>query len=494
MSTNDMPHVTITQPAEVALVIAYMLGYWPGNALVALAVMRERPCVRARIGQGASDVSVTCASPPGTAALDQLGKAVLPEAAVLSKTVGDRSNKVGEPPNTGEPESRSHRARRFSGEPPNAGELLNASDEFSAAGPLMNFHIPPLESRARATAREPPLSGQAIAAQLREFVCTFRVKTLALAWFCEDLEQEIRLLGQLEELIAAVAQMSAARSRESTLVNVVFTVVDREHWLDVGAFCEASFKRETVRVPHRAVRPISEVLASQVGIALNVRALGSARPDFPEVISARAQAVAAQAWGRGMHRAYREMLLKGMGNTQEFTVTRWNRVLRVLLNNQDRVLLNNQDKLGGRDRRDSEEILWGAVVGGAQRAGILLAQLNNQNIRDRVILFAVAPTVNSMAGIRDRQLVRLMSEASRVAPNFRRIRRVIGLLTFLTELAPHDGAQGLATTAYLYWWLGSGSMAGKVAQSALDRDRECSMAHLVRYAVQVHLPPPWVEV
>ncbi len=130
----------------------------------------------------------------------------------------------------------------------------------------------------------------------------------------------------------------------------------------------------------------------------------------------------------------------------------------------------------------------------AAKAGMLAAQLHNQKIRDRVILYAVHPTIRSVASLSSAQLIRKMTEASSLPPNMPRAHSVINVLAFLGMCVPAAIPIVYGTMAYIQWWVGEGSKARASIDKISESGHDISLVKLVEYALSVQLPPPWVDI
>lgn len=130
----------------------------------------------------------------------------------------------------------------------------------------------------------------------------------------------------------------------------------------------------------------------------------------------------------------------------------------------------------------------------AAKAGMLAAQLHNQKIRDRVILYAVHPTIRSVASLSSTQLIRKMTEASSLPPNMPRAHSVINVLAFLGVCVPAAIPIVYGTMAYIQWWIGEGSKARASIDKISEGGHDISLVKLVEYALSVQLPPPWVDI
>lgn len=455
-----MQTIRLSQPAEAALVIAHILGYWPEGKLVALSLSRTRP------------LHHEC-----------------------------------------------------------------AAGEQHEAGPMMSFPI-----------AASPLPAEILTLQLRTFVRTYHVHLLALVWFCDDVE---RALAHPEQLVEVVSSAEAVTASEKTLgnlgcagVTVYCALVDRAQWVDVGALLDArddwEHQKDQCEHPERpysgsqfwlavarasqALHPLSQLLDSPTGCALNsgddVAAPHSQSfiPPIPAVEMAITQAATLpEVWQQCSRRSYRKSAGSITAENDVPSFSQWNDSLEQLMPRRLKRLVPRQlapkeqpalrdserakrsEETVREDVRESvssvswEKYHYADVVKSPQRAGELLAQLICQKVRDRVILFAVFPTICSVTNVSDRKLVALMGEASKAMPDAEKVHAVIGFITFLNTLAGTCGAHAYATVAYLHWWLGEGSAAMHAAECALAQSPECSLAKLVHYAVSVQLPPPWVE-
>lgn len=130
----------------------------------------------------------------------------------------------------------------------------------------------------------------------------------------------------------------------------------------------------------------------------------------------------------------------------------------------------------------------------AAKAGILAAQLHDQKIRDRVILYAVHPTIRSVASLSNSQLIRKMTEASSSPPNLPRAHGVLNILAFLGVCVPVAIPTIYGTMAYIQWWIGEGSKARASIDKISEDMRGISLVKLIEYALSVQLPPPWVDI
>lgn len=130
----------------------------------------------------------------------------------------------------------------------------------------------------------------------------------------------------------------------------------------------------------------------------------------------------------------------------------------------------------------------------AEKVGVLAAQLHDQKIRDRVILYAVHPTIRSVASLSNAQLIRKMTEASSSPPNLPRAHGVLNILAFLGVCVPVAIPTIYGTMAYIQWWIGEGSKARASIDKISEDMRGISLVKLVEYALSVQLPPPWVDI
>ncbi|MDD7465784.1 MAG: hypothetical protein PUK59_06090 [Actinomycetaceae bacterium] len=205
------------------------------------------------------------------------------------------------------------------------------------------------------------------------------------------------------------------------------------------------------------------------------------RSAIPAVSQAVAQAGALpEKWRNAAWHSYTKTAEKIAAGEYSPSMVLWNNSLRALIQGSDGQL-------------NTANMNYGKVVGSPRRAGELLAQLVRQNVRDRVILFAVLPQIGSVASVSNRKLVKMMGEASESVPDPDKIHAVIGVIAFVNALVRGGDVYACAVVGYLHWWLGEGRAALASVQQALARNPECSLAKLVRYALSVQLPPPWVE-
>ena len=132
-------------------------------------------------------------------------------------------------------------------------------------------------------------------------------------------------------------------------------------------------------------------------------------------------------------------------------------------------------------------------MGGPDRVAELLAGLQTFAIRDRVITWAVSPEMPTDLDCSDDDLDEWLTQATEHRPDRSRIHRVSELLADLAQYSLDVDPAPYAVYSYLAWWTGSGSDAARGLERALASDASYSLANLVDRALEVQLPPPWVD-
>ncbi|MCI7551575.1 MAG: DUF4192 family protein [Actinomycetaceae bacterium] len=150
----------------------------------------------------------------------------------------------------------------------------------------------------------------------------------------------------------------------------------------------------------------------------------------------------------------------------------WNRVLR---------------NMETTDSRRIYEVL------GPERIAKMYIALRNTSVRDKLLVYALSPQIETLAGITSQQVIYLLDQATTHRPDTCRVARVIKVLLSVAPYSPAGDASIFAVIGYLCWWTGSSAMADYFTRKALARDPNYSLANLVERAVHVQLPPPWYE-
>ena len=123
----------------------------------------------------------------------------------------------------------------------------------------------------------------------------------------------------------------------------------------------------------------------------------------------------------------------------------------------------------------------------------LLIGLRNIEVRDKVILYAVYAPLSSLQGISKEQIADFLDAACRELPDKTKILQVIHFLERIQISCSVPEVSVFSVIAYLYWWLGKGDYAHFYLQQAQQIDAKYQLAQLLEKALHLQLFPPWLE-
>ncbi|QOR48521.1 DUF4192 family protein [Trueperella pecoris] len=128
------------------------------------------------------------------------------------------------------------------------------------------------------------------------------------------------------------------------------------------------------------------------------------------------------------------------------------------------------------------------AAGNAENMGKLNAALDQILLRDRLILFGVDESMVRLTSVSASQLVRRLAQAHVAPPD--RVTALISLLEHVGDYSDDDDAAAYAVAAYLAWWADDRERAISNAQMAINSNRHYPLAKLVLHALFVNLPSP----
>ena len=389
------------------------------------------------------------------------------------------------------------------------------ADDPRRAGPVISFRTPQIKAfndggtqKFENIAQAGP-SVESLAIQLQAFVQNFNVQLLAVVWYCDEVKAAL-LSQKFLEIMAAIRALRQRMKRrkenggscgggdgkvEETL-QVRFVLTDYRQW------CEPEFSSE--------LHSFAKLCAGVCARDLNAPGVCSADRGIKllEYAFTAGQEAAYPQLIKTVHDKYRALATsETKGN-----VTMWNNSLRSILKSANRIAqesIAQQGKdsdcrfCGASEQKqlstaqlEAYSQLWRECAGSAARIAKLLKQLSYHAVRDRLLLFALHPSLDSAARINDKELVRLMGKAAKQPPKYEKVMQVTAWLAYLSAWAVPGDDSIYAVMAYTHWWAGQGTQA----KLALERAAQIcagaeasSLAELVGYALRVQLPPPWVD-
>ena len=299
-----------------------------------------------------------------------------------------------------------------------------------------------------------------------DFISTFDVLDLVIAWYGPDLETMINNRPAIELLdtagLAAQRFLDAnVRSSEDGFVTVLLTdYIDWARCLDV---------REAERVPYEelaashVVRPFDE-LNEAPGVTELVFHGSAPLAIEPEPVSPRVP------WSQ--------------------------REVAVMAARAERVRTSQRRKCGNVWQKTLERVRSGSTLQESAPTqaviGLLNAGLDSILLRDRVILNAVNSNVTEILKVKKHEIGRLLGEAT--VETGENIGAVIDVLEYIAVFSDDDDPAAFAVAAYLRWWVGDCDGASGNAIVASESDPHYSLAKLVLHALFVDLPPPFSDV
>lgn len=297
--------------------------------------------------------------------------------------------------------------------------------------------------------------------QLAEFAERFEVTTLAMAWYTDGLE------AKTGSDVARILDKAALDTQ---------AWLDERYQSDVKGFV-SYFATDYDLYVHGS--QVANGLAEEMG---TYRDLEQSVANVELILAGSAPAAHAtpvliDRLGYGedseLVTEYRSLLADGEINAAE----QWNALLVSVMADADAL--------------SADGLL--TMVGGQRAMARLHAGLTDITIRDRVLVFAVNPEVESVSGMDIDDIETALHAATAVNPDGERLARITDVMRMIGAYSPEDAPAALALVGYLYWWAGRSGAAAEYVQAALDADPSYSLARLVEQALDIQLPPPWFK-
>ena len=357
-----------------------------------------------------------------------------------------------------------------------------------------------------------------IACQLVRFAQNFSVRRMCLLWYCEDCSlctgaencpASVPIVEPSDPALEPSDPAPAGGHGESTLTLASIVRIAQDVQSQIGTLAIDALATDYrtwmwIYREHTQIQPDSRHPHSFDQLSESVREIIAHMPmkDFIAINPAGRSAIYARA------QCTQSYIDRARASYQEAhqqctapPITMWNNTL-ISLMQADRGYEGSHSYADGcagegaaRCTGESAAICAGECLDAhPDKTGKLLAHLEYQSVRDRVILFAVHPHLESVSRLSQRQLVKLMGEASEELPDIQRVHSIISLLAYMSISAPENNPCAEATLAYLLWWIGEGSEALIWVRAATAKNPQYSLARLVDYALRIQLPPPWVSV
>lgn len=295
-----------------------------------------------------------------------------------------------------------------------------------------------------------------------DFIDTFDVRDLALAWYGSDLET---MIGDQESIdILDTAGLAAQRYLDDNVPPdddgyVTVSLTDYTHWVDCLDIREATWIPFADLVSKKIVRPFDELNESP-GVTELVFHGSAPLEDEPEYIDPRAE------WS--------------------------DREAAVLAARKERIRTSQRRKCGNVWREALRLIQEGKPCEQAaptpEIIGLLNAGLDSILHRDRVILAAVNSNVTDVLKVKKHQISALLGNAT--ADTDHNLTSVTHLVEYVARYSDDCDPAAFAVAAYLRWWANDIEGAGKNAAVASLSDPNYSLAQLVHHALSVRLPSP----
>lgn len=303
-----------------------------------------------------------------------------------------------------------------------------------------------------------------VALDILDFVTDYSVTTLAIAWFGDDLASMVASRGAstLHEAALIAQEFIDDRYRREDFGFVTCLLTDYASWID-ARYLEGDSSLGELKLMNAVARYDSienSALATQLVFA------GSApldiEPDYVwQRVGSRQRRVALASYKRNLSKVRGAQL--------------WTNTLRAAVEETTPLLpMNAIERLGGKDR-----------------IGRLNAGLSDVFVRDRVLLWAINPEVDSLVGVTPQSSEELLSAAADHLPDEKRIDAAVAVLGACGSYSSDEDASAYAVIAYLYWWKGEAHKAMENVEYALASNPNYGLAQLIKHAVSVHLPPPW---
>lgn len=294
------------------------------------------------------------------------------------------------------------------------------------------------------------------------FVDTFDVEDLVIAWYGSDLEAMINNHTAVE--ILDTAGVAAQHFIDKTLPPpddgyVTVSLTDYTHWAGCLSLRDVPYAGFDELVAEGVVQSFDELNESP---ALTELVFHGSAPFDSEPKSEQSR----EPWSV--------------------------RSGAVIAARAERLRTSQRRKCGNAWHRALEDIRAGLAPEEAaptdEIIGLLNAGLDSILLRDRVILAAVNSNITEILKVKKHEIARLLGEATTTTSEH--LTAIIELVEYIAAFSDDDDPAAFAVAAYLRWWAGDLETACNNAVAASASNPHYSLAKLVLHALFVDLPAP----